>query len=78
MILENKKNQPGVRIAWSSQTYEPKKNDVMYVSRDQMENGFTRYIRALVGLGNLIRFKNWNHFVKAGPKRAPMDESVSI
>ena len=28
-ILENKNIQPGVRIAWSSQTYE-QKNDVMY------------------------------------------------
>ena len=34
----------------------------------------TRYIRALVGLGNLIRFKNWYHFVIAGPKRAPMNK----
>lgn len=38
----------------------------------------TRYIRALVGLGNLIRFKNWYHFVIAGPKRAPMNKIFSF
>ena len=82
IFLEYKNNEPGVRIAWSSQTYEPKKMMLltrMFPAPSQMENGLlTRYIRALAGLGNLIRFKSWYHFVIAGPKRAPINKKIQF
>ena len=50
----------------------------MYVPVTNGKRMLTRYIRAFVGLGNLIRFKNWYHFVIAGPKRAPMNKIFSF
>ena len=80
--LGEQEKEPGVRIAWSSQTYEPRKCLLltrMFPGPSQMENGLlTRYIRALAGLGNLIRFKSWYHFVIAGPKRAPMNKKIQF